>query len=250
MPVPPAPSASSDATASSDGAVDGGAATSSGSGRRAAATTIVPPATASGAAPAQLVLDEQPRDRVAERGQQHHRPAERARRALPDRSTPNSSATPTIPITMPDERPAVRALGVVEAQREQRGEDRHARDEDRRQRRGDVVLAVGDEQERPDDLDERDDDHPPRPRPRRSPSTPRRAANDSRSSAPSAVRRQTIAPSEKSSSATLMNMYDDPHTAAVATSMSQERRVIGRSEATGAPRRRASRVAGSGDKPG
>jgi hypothetical protein len=30
-----------------------------------------------------------------------------------------------------------------------------------------------------------------------------------------------------------MNMYDDPHTAAVATSMSQERRVIGDREASG-----------------
>ena len=48
-----------------------------------------------------------------------------------------------------------------------------------------------------------------------------------------AVRRHTIAPSEKSSSATLMNMYDDPQTAAFATSMSQERRVT-HGEASGA----------------
>src|SRR5215211_2672850 len=65
-----------------------------------------------------------------------------------------------------------------------------------------------------------------RTRPRMRPSTPRWAAKDSSSAAPSAVRRHTIAPSEKSSSATLMNMYDDPHTAAVATSMSHERRGI------------------------
>src|SRR6478752_4710781 len=64
-----------------------------------------------------------------------------------------------------------------------------------------------------------------RTRGRMSPSTPRLAANDRSRSAPSAVRRHTIAPSEKSSRATLMNMYDEPHTAAFATSMSQERRV-------------------------
>ena len=49
MPVPPAPSATSDATESNDGAVAGGEATSSGA-VTTAATNIVPPATAVGRA--------------------------------------------------------------------------------------------------------------------------------------------------------------------------------------------------------
>src|SRR4051794_29009514 len=47
-----------------------------------------------------------------------------------------------------------------------------------------------------------------------------------------------------------MNMYDDPHTAAVTTSMSQERRVIGRPPRYRRRPRRPSRVPRSGDKPG
>ena len=112
-----------------------------------------------------LVLDQQPRDRVAERGAEHHRAARRARRALPDRSRPNSITTPTIPITMPTSAQPCERSAWSKRMREQRGEDRDARDQDRRQRRGDVVLAVGDEQERHDHLDEGDDDHPPHPRP-------------------------------------------------------------------------------------
>jgi hypothetical protein len=46
-----------------------------------------------------------------------------------------------------------------------------------------------------------------------------------------------------------MNMYDDPHMAAVATSMNKERRVIGGAEAIHS-RTPPNRVAVSGDKPG
>ena len=64
---------------------------------------------------------------------------------------------------------------------------------------------------------------------------PSAAASASRTTAPSAVRMQTIAPSLKSSSATLMNMYEAPHTAAAPPIISQERRVI----ATRASQRRS-----------
>ena len=63
-------------------------------------------------------------------------------------------------------------------------------------------------------------------RPRSGASASQRRASVSRTTAPSAVRMQTMAPSLKSSSATLMNMYEAPHTAAAPPIISQERRVI------------------------
>src|SRR5690349_3426243 len=55
----------------------------------------------------------------------------------------------------PDEPRPGRALGVVEAQCQQRDEERHRGDDDRRQRRGDVALARRDEREGDDDLEQR-----------------------------------------------------------------------------------------------
>ena len=62
---------------------------------------------------------------------------------------------PGQPDDQPDEPRPRRALGVVEAQRQQRDEERHRGDDDRRQRRGDVALARRDEREGHDDLEQR-----------------------------------------------------------------------------------------------
>ena len=105
---------------------------------------------------AQLALEIQAADRVAQRGQQHHQAAgERLGVAAEieaeqqhDADDPDDDARGGDP---------ARALVLVEADGEQRGEDRRRRHEDAGQRRGDRALAVGDQQERQDDLHDRQD---------------------------------------------------------------------------------------------
>jgi hypothetical protein len=53
---------------------------------------------------------------------------------------------------------------LVEADRQQGGEDRRRRDQDARQPRGDLLLGGGDEEERPGDLDRADQRQPGDPR--------------------------------------------------------------------------------------
>ena len=175
----------------------GGAATSSGS-VTTAATSHVRRGDADGRRrPASLCLTSSRADRVAEAGEQDHQRRRASASPSPDRSTPNSSATPTMPIDDADQRPS-RASARLRSKRTASSAVKIGALATRiaGQRRGHVVLAEGDEQERADDLDERDDGQPaPAPaQRRRARRRARRAAAST--AAPSAMRTQTIAPSE------------------------------------------------------